>query len=47
MEKSFDGVGLFTGGVVIGGGFGLVVNAKNGRKSPKTHVRHPTSPKHK
>jgi len=50
QEKSFDGVGLFAGGVVVGGVVGLVINAKNaknGCKSHKTHVRNHTSPRHK
>jgi hypothetical protein len=44
--KSFDSGRLFAGGVLAGGVVGLVVNAMGERKSPKPHVRHPTSPRH-
>jgi cobalamin biosynthesis Mg chelatase CobN len=47
QEKSFDSGRLFAGGVVAGGVVGLVVNAMDGRKSPKPHVRTPTSPRHR
>ena len=47
QEKSFDSGRLFAGGVVAGGVVGLVVSAMDGRKSPKPHVRTPTSPRHR
>ena len=45
--QSFDSGRLFAGGVLTGGVVGLVVNAMGERKSPKPHVRTPTSPRHR
>ena len=45
--KSFESGRLFAGGVLAGGVVGLVVNAMGERKSPKPHVRNPTSPRHR
>ena len=43
-ERSVDKGRLFAGGVLAGG---VVANAMGKRKSHKTHVRNPTSPRHK